>query len=97
MPHNLSKILTTLANRACVCGLTRRSSSFGEQQSFLHSSDPSLSLAKTPEERVRLISFTRKTLDAEPGLVDVPIVAGVGGASTRESVALARDAARAGA
>ncbi|PWN88818.1 putative dihydrodipicolinate synthase [Acaromyces ingoldii] len=51
----------------------------------------------TPEERIRLISFTRKTLDAEPGLVDVPIVAGVGGASTRESVALARDAARAGA
>lgn len=50
----------------------------------------------TPEERVDLITFVRKTLD-EDGLGETPIVAGVGGASTRETLRLARDAADAGA
>lgn len=43
-----------------------------------------------------LLTFVRKTLD-EAGLQDRPIVAGVGGISLRETIALARDAATAGA
>ncbi|KAK6073850.1 hypothetical protein SCUP234_07033 [Seiridium cupressi] len=48
------------------------------------------------EERVQLIEFIRSTLD-EAGLLETPIVAGVGGSSTRETIALARAAAQAGA
>ncbi|KAF4916917.1 L-threo-3-deoxy-hexylosonate aldolase [Colletotrichum viniferum] len=48
------------------------------------------------EERIELIRTARETLD-RIGCSDVPIVAGVGGASTRESIKLARDAAEAGA
>ncbi|KAK9424994.1 putative Dihydrodipicolinate synthase [Seiridium unicorne] len=48
------------------------------------------------EERVQLIKFIRSTLD-EAGLLETPIVAGVGGSSTRETIALARAAAQAGA
>ncbi|KAL1901810.1 hypothetical protein Sste5346_001513 [Sporothrix stenoceras] len=50
----------------------------------------------SPEERVELIRFVRRTLD-ENGLTKTPIVAGVGGASTRETIRLAHDAAAAGA
>ncbi|KAH8655400.1 putative dihydrodipicolinate synthase [Xylariales sp. PMI_506] len=50
----------------------------------------------TAAERVALIRTTRETLDGA-GLQSVPIVSGVGAASTRETLALARDAADAGA
>lgn len=52
----------------------------------------------TPAERIDLIKTTRKTLDTT--VVDgwtIPIVAGVGAPSTRETIALAKDAAAAGA
>ncbi|OKL55848.1 hypothetical protein UA08_08908 [Talaromyces atroroseus] len=48
------------------------------------------------DERIALIQFIRATLD-EAGLTSTPIVAGVGGLSTRETIKLARDAAKAGA
>ncbi|PQE06262.1 Aldolase-type TIM barrel protein [Rutstroemia sp. NJR-2017a BBW] len=50
----------------------------------------------SPEERTTIIRFIRKTLDDE-GLQATPIVAGVGGASTRETIELSRAAADAGA
>ncbi|PVI08318.1 putative dihydrodipicolinate synthase [Periconia macrospinosa] len=50
----------------------------------------------SPEERVELIRFIRTTLN-EAGLPDTPIVAGVGGSSTRETIQLAKAAAGAGA
>ncbi|KAK1463841.1 hypothetical protein CMEL01_12602 [Colletotrichum melonis] len=50
----------------------------------------------SPEERVDLIKFIRRTLD-DAGLTDMPIVAGVGGSSTRETVKLAHAAGNAGA
>ncbi|KAL2204265.1 putative dihydrodipicolinate synthase [Sarocladium strictum] len=50
----------------------------------------------SPEERVALIKFIRRTLD-DAGLTDMPIVAGVGGSSTRETIRLAHAAASAGA
>jgi L-threo-3-deoxy-hexylosonate aldolase len=43
-----------------------------------------------------LIQFIRATLD-EAGLTSTPIVAGVGGLSTRETIDLAKAAAKAGA
>jgi len=43
-----------------------------------------------------MIQFIRHTLD-EDGLDDIPIVAGVGGNSTRETISLAESAAKAGA
>lgn len=48
------------------------------------------------EERVKLIQTARVALDKN-GLQGVPVVAGAGAASTRESILLARDAADAGA
>ncbi|THY14130.1 putative dihydrodipicolinate synthase [Aureobasidium pullulans] len=48
------------------------------------------------DERVTLIRCTRQALDKQ-GFESVPIVAGVGGLSTRETVHLAQDAASAGA
>ncbi|KAB5531341.1 hypothetical protein GE09DRAFT_1193779 [Coniochaeta sp. 2T2.1] len=48
------------------------------------------------QERTRLIKATRSALD-DNGLRQTPIVAGVGAPSTRETVALAKDAAAAGA
>ncbi|KAM3089509.1 hypothetical protein ACMFMG_001097 [Clarireedia jacksonii] len=48
------------------------------------------------EERTTIIRFIRKTLDDEC-LQTTPIVAGVGGASTRETIELSRAAADAGA
>ncbi|KAI5207608.1 putative dihydrodipicolinate synthase [Aureobasidium subglaciale] len=48
------------------------------------------------EERSILIRCTRETLD-EQGFESVPIVAGVGGLSTRETIQLAKDAFEAGA
>ncbi|KAJ5263747.1 dihydrodipicolinate synthase [Penicillium angulare] len=48
------------------------------------------------DERTALIRFIRVTLD-EAGLQSTPIVAGVGGSSTRETINLARAAAEAGA
>ncbi|KAH8895326.1 putative dihydrodipicolinate synthase [Thozetella sp. PMI_491] len=48
------------------------------------------------DERVQLIQFIRATLD-DAGLKDMPIVAGVGGSSTRETIRLASAAATAGA
>ncbi|KAK4686975.1 hypothetical protein P7C73_g3147, partial [Tremellales sp. Uapishka_1] len=50
----------------------------------------------THEERSMLISTARKALD-NAGLKDVPILAGIGAASTRETIALATEAAAAGA
>ncbi|KAL6872119.1 hypothetical protein J3F83DRAFT_772754 [Trichoderma novae-zelandiae] len=50
----------------------------------------------TPQERIKLIQTLRNTLDSN-GLQKTPIVAGVGGNSTRETIQLARDAASAGA
>lgn len=51
---------------------------------------------QTFDERKLIIRFIRETLD-EAGLVSTPIVAGVGGSSTRETIKLANDAAEAGA
>ncbi|KAI5273154.1 hypothetical protein E4T47_03694 [Aureobasidium subglaciale] len=48
------------------------------------------------EERSTLIRCTRETLD-EQGFESVPVVAGVGGLSTRETIQLAKDAFEAGA
>ncbi|RSH92493.1 hypothetical protein EHS25_008909 [Saitozyma podzolica] len=48
------------------------------------------------EERASLIKTARKALDTA-GLGDVPILAGIGAASTRESITLAKEAAAAGA
>ncbi|KAJ5553551.1 hypothetical protein N7494_002929 [Penicillium frequentans] len=48
------------------------------------------------EERTDLIRFIRATLD-EAGLQSTPIVAGVGGLSTRETILFAKSAAEAGA
>ena len=47
-------------------------------------------------ERITIIQTARKALDAA-GLTQVPIIAGVGAGSTRESIELAHEAARAGA
>lgn len=43
-----------------------------------------------------MIQFIRATLD-EAGLTSTPIVAGVGGLSTRETIELSKAAAKAGA
>lgn len=48
------------------------------------------------EEKKTIIRSARVALD-EVNLHDVPIVAGAGGASTRESIELCKDAAEAGA
>ncbi|ODN78874.1 hypothetical protein L202_04410 [Cryptococcus amylolentus CBS 6039] len=48
------------------------------------------------EERISIIRFVRQTLD-DNEMSSRPIVAGVGGASTRETIRLAKDAAAAGA
>lgn len=48
------------------------------------------------EEKKTLIRLARVALD-ELSLHDIPIVAGAGGASTRESIQLCKDAAEAGA
>ncbi|KAL2824978.1 putative dihydrodipicolinate synthase [Aspergillus pseudoustus] len=48
------------------------------------------------DERIALIRFIRDTLDGA-GLEETPIVAGVGGLSTRETIALTRAASEAGA
>ncbi|CAK7216545.1 hypothetical protein SCUCBS95973_002842 [Sporothrix curviconia] len=48
------------------------------------------------EERTKLVETARHVLDAA-GLQSVPVVAGAGAASTRESIQLAKDAAAAGA
>ncbi|UKZ81486.1 hypothetical protein TrVFT333_009258 [Trichoderma virens FT-333] len=50
----------------------------------------------TPRERIKLIQTLRNALDSIE-LQNTPIVAGVGGNSTRETIQLARDAAAAGA
>src|SRR5690242_14368290 len=50
----------------------------------------------TSAERISLLKTARKALD-DAGLQSVPIVAGVGVSSTRETIAIARDAANAGA
>jgi 4-hydroxy-2-oxoglutarate aldolase len=42
------------------------------------------------EERASLIKTARKALDTA-GLGDVPILAGIGAASTRESITLAKE------
>lgn len=52
----------------------------------------------TPAERVDIIKTTRRTLDtAVPGGDAIPVGAGVGAPSTRETITLAREAAEAGA
>lgn len=48
------------------------------------------------EERVALIQTARHALDSE-GLDKVPIIAGTGGGSTRETILLCTEAAQAGA
>lgn len=47
-------------------------------------------------ERIALIKATRETLD-DAGFSDVPIVAGTGTGSTRETIELCKEAAEAGA
>ncbi|KAJ8082255.1 hypothetical protein PM082_008102 [Marasmius tenuissimus] len=47
-------------------------------------------------ERATLVRATREALDSV-GLVDMPIIAGAGGLSTRETIAFAKEAAEAGA
>ena len=49
-----------------------------------------------PEERVLIISETRKALDGA-NLKDVPLLVGTGGQSARESIKLAKEAKEAGA
>ena len=49
-----------------------------------------------PGERTRIVHAARKALDAA-GFLDVPIIAGAGGGSTRETVALCKEVAAAGA
>lgn len=50
----------------------------------------------TPDERVTLIKAARSALD-QAGLTQVPIIAGTGVGSTRESISLSKQAAAAGA
>ena len=45
---------------------------------------------------MQLVQVAREALD-EAGLPEMPVVAGVGGPSTRETIKLSRDAAAAGA
>ena len=47
-------------------------------------------------ERARIIQSARKALDAE-GFLHIPLIAGAGGGSTRETVALCEEVAAAGA
>jgi 4-hydroxy-2-oxoglutarate aldolase len=49
-----------------------------------------------PGERTRIIHAARKALDAA-GFLDVPVIAGAGGGSTRETIALCEEVAAAGA
>ena len=50
------------------------------------------------DERQSLIRTARRVLDsAQPSLAHVPIIAGTGAGSTRESIRLSREAAEAGA
>lgn len=51
---------------------------------------------QSPDERIAVVRFVRKTLD-ENDMLDKPIVAGIGGQSLRETVSLANDAHQAGA
>lgn len=52
----------------------------------------------TREERISLIKAARQTLDVEgSGLGNVPIVAGIGASSTRETIQISQDAQAAGA
>lgn len=60
----------------------------------VRSQDPNIT--QSFEERTTLIRFIRATLD-EAGLQSTPIVAGVGGLSTRETIQLSQAAAEAGA
>jgi len=50
----------------------------------------------SPEERVAVIKATRETLDAA-GFPSLPIIAGTGVGSTRETIARTKEAAEAGA
>ena len=50
----------------------------------------------THEERTAIITTTRKALD-RAGLTQIPIIAGTGTGSTRETVQLCKEAAEAGA
>ena len=50
----------------------------------------------SPDERVTLIKAVRTALD-EAGYTDVPIIAGTGSGSTRETIQLSKEAAEAGA
>lgn len=81
---------------ACVRWIARRGSSLGSFAVIQTHRDLLILGCQTCEERVKLIEFTRESLN-HAGLHSTPIVAGVGGLSTRESVRLAHDAANAGA
>ncbi len=48
------------------------------------------------DERATLIKVTRKALD-DAGYTDIPIIAGTGAGSTRETIQLSKEAAQAGA
>lgn len=50
----------------------------------------------SPSERITLITSSRKALD-DAGLTEVPIIAGTGVGSTRETIELSKQAAEAGA
>jgi 4-hydroxy-2-oxoglutarate aldolase len=47
-------------------------------------------------ERAKIIQSARKALDAE-GFLDIPLIAGAGGGSTRETIVLCEEVAAAGA
>lgn len=78
-------------------GLSRGSSPPSMSKPIIHKKTVAdETIPQNPDERVKLIAFIRNTLD-EADLSDTPIVAGVGGSSTRETIALAQAAEKAGA
>ena len=78
-----------------MCRLAGRGSSLGKPPCQVLTI-AMLTEKKSFAERTTLIRFIRATLD-EAGLRSTPIVAGVGGSSTRETIQLAQSAAEAGA
>ncbi|TNY22718.1 putative dihydrodipicolinate synthase [Rhodotorula diobovata] len=51
----------------------------------------------THEERNAVVTAAREALDADPALADIPLVVGTGAVSTRETIALTKEAAERGA
>ncbi|KAI1340974.1 putative dihydrodipicolinate synthase [Xylariaceae sp. FL0016] len=98
--HLLNLASKGIGRSARLCWFTRRGGPSGKPQAVptwtaCRKTRPDAS-AQSYEERQQLIQFIRTALD-EAGLADTPIVAGVGGSSTRETIQLARAASEAGA